>query len=245
MLRSFLRMLSRSRDADSESTRELRGSASGPPRVLLYAHVDRADTKSRRSDARLAVESEIAQSDESRKLPTDRRKRPLSRADHRAWLFSMRMEHTRLVNEKRCSTLRKIGILTAGDLAFCDPAKLSARLGGTVKTMAILAKYRRAIRLAAAVPGMMPLDALLLISIHRRSLRGLAAESAAALYRDLQRFAISTNGRRLMKGRQVPSQRRLKKWIAACDSVIKKANSGASKGSKPSRVVVPRLHSAA
>lgn len=157
----------------------------------------------------------------------------------------MRIEHTRLLNPKRCETLRSIGVVTAGDLACCDPAAISAMIGGSVKTTAVLARNRRAVRLAAAVPGMMPLDGMLLINIHRRSLRGLAIESPAALYRDLQRFAISTKGRRFLKGRQVPSLRRLKKWIAACDSVIKKANMGAAKGSRPNRVPTPRLHSAA
>ena len=75
-----------------------------------------------------------------------------------------------------------------------------------------------AIRFAAAVPGMMPRDAMLLISIHRRSVRGLALESPAALHRDLLRFAESTNGRLQLRGRRVPSLRRLKRWIAECES---------------------------
>jgi hypothetical protein len=68
------------------------------------------------------------------------------------------------------------------------------------------------------VPGMMPRDALLLISIHRRSARGLACESPASLHRDLERFAESTRGRTQLRGRRIPSMRRLKRWIAQCES---------------------------
>ena len=236
MLRIFLRILSRSRHTPAPS--------SSPPRVLLYAHVDPVHEEPRHVAATDSVKGQAGALSAGH-AAADRRGRTRSRVGHRAWLYSMRLEHTRLCSDARCELLRGVGVLTAGDLACCDPAKLAKNLGGAVKTTAVLARYRRAIRLAAAVPGMMPPDAMILIHIHRRSLRGLAIESPAGLYRDLQRFSLSTKGRRLMKGRQVPSVRRLKKWIAACDWVIKKANSGESKNAKPSRVVIPRLPSAA
>jgi hypothetical protein len=137
----------------------------------------------------------------------------------------MSLKHTRLCSESRCEELARHGIVTAGDLASADPADLVNRLGVSVKAVGVLRRYRRAIRLSASVPGMMPCDALLLISIHRRSIRGLALESSAALHRDLQRFALSTKGRRLLKGRRLPSVRRIRKWISVCQSIAKQAAS--------------------
>ena len=225
MLQSLLRAL---------SLGPYKAKPAGPPCVLLYAQVERVesanDSKSTRGSEKIHNLTEISAP------KTRRRRRVRNRVDHRAWLLSMRIEHIRICGPARCDALRKAGVLTAGDLATCDPAGLAVRLGGTVKAAAVLKRYRRAVRFAASVPGMMPLDAMLLINIHRRSLRGLAIESPAALYRDLQRFAISTKGQRVLKGRQIPSLRRLKKWIHACDGVIRQMNSVGPKGSKPNRV---------
>jgi len=112
-----------------------------------------------------------------------------------------------------------MGMLTTGDLARADLVRLASRFGAPSKALPVLKQYRRAIRFAASVPGMMPRDALLLISIHRRSVRGLAEESPASLYRDLERFAESTRGRQQLRGRRIPSTRRLKKWITQCETM--------------------------
>ena len=225
MLQNLLRVLSLGSD---------RVKPVGPPRILLYAQVDRADPI-----AGASTEAKRPNNDHGTPVnapATRKRRRVRNRVNHRAWLLSMKIEHTRICGTARCEALQKAGVLTAGDLATCDPARLAVRVGGNVKAAAILKRYRRAIRFAASVPGMMPLDAMLLINIHRRSLRGLAIESPAALYRDLQRFALSTKGQRVLKGRQLPSVRRLKKWIRACENVIRQASSEGSKGSKPNRV---------
>ncbi|MCG8652476.1 MAG: DUF4332 domain-containing protein [Pirellulales bacterium] len=139
-------------------------------------------------------------------------------SNHRERLMAMRLEHTRLCSVKRCERLRTLGVLTAGDLVTADLRELAGGFGAPNKALRILKLYRRAIRLAASVPGMMPPDAMLLISIHRRSVRGLALETPASLHRDLQRYAESTPGRRQLRGRRVPSTRRIKRWISACEA---------------------------
>lgn len=140
-------------------------------------------------------------------------------ATHRQRLLSMKLEYTKLCSPHRCLRLSQLGILTAGDLAAANPDQLARHFAAPRKAAAVLRRYRRAIRLAAAVPGMMPRDALLLISIHRRSVRGLASESPSALHRDLERYAESTRGRLQLRGRRVPSTRRLKQWITQCEAI--------------------------
>ena len=66
----------------------------------------------------------------------------------------------------------------------------------------------------------MPRDAQLLISVHRRSVQGIAGESPAGLHRDLVRFSLSSRGRRLVRGKRLPSIRRLKKYISTCKEAI-------------------------
>ena len=130
----------------------------------------------------------------------------------------MKLVHTQICSAQRGKRLASMGVVTAGDLAFSDPAVLAKNFGAPRKAARVLAQYRRAVRLAASVPGLMPHDAVLLVSIHRRSVRGLARETPGALYRDLERFAESSKGRVQLRGRRIPSARRLKRWIVQCET---------------------------
>ncbi len=135
----------------------------------------------------------------------------------------MRLEHTRICSQLRCQMLRAIGIVTAGDLVTCDLKRLQHK-GTPQKLVRLVKRYRQVVRLAASVPGMMPRDAQLLISIHRRSVQGIASESPAGLHRDLVRFSLSSKGRRLIRGRRLPSVRRLRKYITTCKTAIASTN---------------------
>ncbi len=193
MLRSLFRLLA----PDSAIPSRSDGSS-----VVLYAHVERE-----------SIESDLS-------VPLLPNKRQISQlkpnASHRARLLSMRLEHIRLCSPHRCERLRRLGIVTAGDLASASPEQLAAQFRASRRAQRVLRQYRRAIRFAASVPGMMPRDAMLLISIHRRSARGLSLETASVLHRDLERFAQSSQGQMQMRGRRVPSTRRLKQWINEC-----------------------------
>jgi hypothetical protein len=171
-------------------------------RIVLYAH----------------VESPPSSKPKVARLPEKHRRPVPAHVSHRERLLSMRLEHTKLCSPRRCERFRQLGIVTAGDLSGANPERLAMHFGAPRKALSMIKQYRRAIRFATAVPGMMPRDALLLISIHRRSARGLACESPAALYRDLERFAESSKGRLQLRGRRIPSVRRLKRWIAQCES---------------------------
>ncbi|TWU47419.1 hypothetical protein Poly51_52190 [Rubripirellula tenax] len=180
---------------------------SQPDNIVLYAHLPRMVGESKNdptptSKAKKRRSSQIRNS-----------------GSHRQHLLSMRLEHIRICSPRRCKRLNEFGIVTAGDLASADPHRLAEQFNAPRKALRTIQHYRRAIRFSASVPGMMPRDALLLVSIHRRSIRGLATESAAQLYRDLQRFAESSQGQALLRGRRLPSTRRLKRWIAQCESM--------------------------
>ncbi|MCH1440625.1 MAG: DUF4332 domain-containing protein [Rubripirellula sp.] len=204
MLRQLLRLFSFRRQEPTVIAKE-------PDSVVLYAAVENApQNKSRRSNARSALSPTILPS--ARPLP-----------HHRERLLSMQLAHAKLCGTRRCQRLKGMGISTTGDLATADLANLATQFGAPKKALKVLKQYRRAIRFSASVPGMMPRDALLLISIHRRSVRGLAMESPARLHRDLERFAESTQGRQQLRGRRIPSTRRLKKWISECETAANRA----------------------
>jgi hypothetical protein len=196
MLRSLLRLFSNAPQKPSLID-------TGEDRVVLYARVEHAANK-KNSAAALPEKSRSA------RLP--------AQSGHRERLLAMRLEHTKLCSPRRCERLRRLGIVTAGDLSAADPERVAMHFAAPRKALRVIKQYRRDIRFAAAVPGMMPRDALLLISIHRRSVRGLASETPASLHRDLERFAESSKGRLQLQGRRIPSTRRLKRWIAQCES---------------------------
>ena len=196
MLRRLFRLLVRSPQAPT-----LLDTASD--QVILYARIDEP------SQRRI------------RRVPSPSKTIPKAapQVSHRERLLSMKLEHTRLCSAHRCERLNQLGIVTAGDLASVDPQRLANHFSARRRAANVFKRYRRAIRLAASVPGMMPRDAMLLISVHRRSVRGLASESPSALHRDLKRYAESTKGRLQLRGRPIPSTRRLKRWINQCETM--------------------------
>lgn len=196
MLRSLFRFFSKSPQPPSLIE-------TGESRVVLYARVELPEAQKKTA-------AEPAATTHHARLSTQ--------AGHRERLLSMRLEHTRLCSKRRCDRLQTLGIVTAGDLSLANPNSVAKHFGAPRKALSVIKQYRRAIRFAAAVPGMMPRDALLLISIHRRSVRGLALETPARLHRDLERFAESTKGQVQLRGRRIPSTRRLKRWISQCES---------------------------
>lgn len=142
------------------------------------------------------------------------------RSSHRERIFAMRIEHLQICNEKRCRLLAKVGVVTAGDLACCNPDQISRQYKSPGRALRSIKRLRAAVRLAVAIDGMMPRDALILVAIHRRSVASLARESAAVLHRDLERFSLSSRGQRLVGHRGVPSLRRVKSWVGQCEQLV-------------------------
>ena len=213
MLQSFLRLFSA---PTAPKPIEMAGAS-----ITLYAKVPAA--KNRVSTAgRLATTESSAQTSEicHRSQHQSKLVRPKNHSigNHRQRVLSMKIAHIGICSPNRAERLAGLNLISAGDLAVADPAAIAKHFGAPRKAASMLRHYRRAIRLAASVPGMMPRDAMLLVSVHRRSIRGLARETPGGLYRDLQRFAESTQGQSLMRGRRLPSTRRIKQWILQCEA---------------------------
>lgn len=173
------------------------GAGAGRGTVLLYAHVG--------PPPKPAV---CADPGGTRRPPRPSRQRER--------ILASELTALKLCSRSRCEALRKAGVTTAGDLLAADPATVARDLEAGRKAAQTLRRYRRAIRLAVSVPEMTPRDALLLMSVHRRSVTRLAAESPAALHRDLQRYALSSPGQRQLRGRELPSLDRVRGWVDAC-----------------------------
>ncbi|KAA1259560.1 hypothetical protein LF1_20940 [Rubripirellula obstinata] len=201
MLRSFLRLFSA---PTAPKPIEMAGGS-----ITLYAKVPLAENKPKSIQKSPAHQTAHQHAHQHAHQPA---------GNHRQRVLSMKIAHIGICSPQRAKRLAALNLISAGDLAVADPSTLAKHFGAPRKAASMLRHYRRAIRLAASVPGMMPRDAMLLVSVHRRSIRGLASETPGSLYRDLQRFAESSQGRSLLRGRRLPSTRRIKQWITQCEA---------------------------
>lgn len=127
----------------------------------------------------------------------------------------MPVERLGLFNRRWRTALRGAGVCTATDFLTADAQRLARRLKMPDKVVAKISQRQAAVRLAALLPPLAPRDALLLIAVHRRDLRKLATESPGRLHRDLARFALSTAGQALLRGKVAPDLDAVRSWIAA------------------------------
>lgn len=138
---------------------------------------------------------------------------------HRQRIQSMPLDQTKLCSPNRCKRLRNLGILTAGDLLEANAVWVASHFPAKHRARRAIRRYQSAIRISASIPKMMPREAMLLFSVHRKHLRSLAADSPSQLVRDLERFSESSQGRKQLRGAALPSVDRVKSWIDYCVEV--------------------------
>ncbi|MEL7267626.1 MAG: DUF4332 domain-containing protein, partial [Planctomycetota bacterium] len=83
-----------------------------------------------------------------------------------------------------------------------------------------LSRIASAVRLALLFENMRPIDALLLISVYRKSRESIASESPAQLHRDLLRFSLSTPGNRMLGSAHLASISTVRQWVHAAKQAI-------------------------
>ena len=138
---------------------------------------------------------------------------------HRERIHSMPLDRTKLCSPNRCERLRNLGILTAGDLLEANAVWVASHFPAKNRARRAIRRYQRAIGISVSIPKMMPREAMLLFSVHRKHLKSLAADSPSQLVRDLERFSESSQGRKQLRGTTLPSVERVKSWIDYCVEV--------------------------
>lgn len=139
-----------------------------------------------------------------------KRSKPLTARQRRmeASLASLRLLPPAMVQR-----LEEDGKSRVADLLQLNLSQWATQQGLTRSQHSRLRTVRRAIRMAFALRVMHPREAYLLIAIHRSSPADVASDSARHLFRDLERFAMSSRGRALMKRIEFPSIDRVSTWI--------------------------------
>jgi len=85
-------------------------------------------------------------------------------------------------------------------------------------------RRRRAERLAKRFQAMPLQHADLLRRVHRRTVGQIAGERPALLHRDLRRYSHSSEGQRVLRGREIPSLRVIHRYVENAKHVSRRAN---------------------
>lgn len=108
-------------------------------------------------------------------------------------------------------------VQTVGDFIELDLAQWTKNqqwpAAESSKALAKLRSVRRCIRLAMAIGNMSPREARMLVAVYRRSPQDVANVSPRRLLHDLERFALSSRGRRMIGNRPLPSLERVQWWV--------------------------------
>lgn len=121
----------------------------------------------------------------------------------------------KFATKNQLAQLRQAGIVTAGDLARCDPQKLAEQKLMPIAALGWLKRQRRAAKLFIRLGPLKYFDATLLLAIHRKSIPLMASENPVRLYRDIQRFSLSSSGIRLLGTKPSPTQKQIERWVKA------------------------------
>lgn len=158
-------------------------------------------------------------------LPRRSRQRAPS-ANHAARPRNRRLDQSLLhaipgvIAPRTAQKLCSFGVLTVGDLHAVVLNALAKKMTtsgmGSQKLNRIrVMRWRTTLVLLAELPEISPLDAALLIAIHRSSASSLAQESPRRLHADLRRFLHSSEAQRRFQSYPVPNPETVEGWILA------------------------------
>lgn len=125
------------------------------------------------------------------------------------------LANLKFASKTQLEQLNHAGIVTAGDLARCDPQTLVQQQQLPARSLGWLRKKRRALRLFVKIKPLAYFEADLLLAVHRSSVERMAGENPIHLFRDIQRYVLSTRGCLLLRENPLPTQSRVQAWVDA------------------------------
>ncbi|MEZ6088810.1 MAG: DUF4332 domain-containing protein [Pirellulaceae bacterium] len=128
----------------------------------------------------------------------------------------------RLLSPALKQVLKRCQIETVADLLKLRASHTAAVAHLTSRQWKQLRRIQQALRLSLQIRRMHPRDAIVLLSIHRTSIAIIAADSPKHLYRDIQRFALSSRGERLIARMGMPTREQVAAWIEAARALQSK-----------------------
>ena len=117
------------------------------------------------------------------------------------------------IGPKTAKRFAEIGITTVKEFLEASPEILERKLNTGWINAATLCDWQDQARLVATVPGLCGYKAQLLVGAGCRDCQSLASKQAATLHGQMEAFAESTEGRRVLRGNRLPTTSDVSQWI--------------------------------
>jgi predicted flap endonuclease-1-like 5' DNA nuclease len=117
------------------------------------------------------------------------------------------------IGPKTAKRFVKIGIITVGDFLAADAADMAGAIGARGMTWETLRQWQHQARLVMEIPGLRGTHAQLLTGAGYLDAAAVAAADPAALAADVLRFASTSDGQRVLRKGEPPSEDKIKGWI--------------------------------
>jgi hypothetical protein len=127
--------------------------------------------------------------------------------------LSHTIEQAPSIGPRMAERLEAIGIRTVADLLNVDPAATAARLKRKSVDADVIRNWQRQTNLVCRVPWLRGHDAQILVACGVTDPETLAKLDAATLWKTVQPFAESAEGKRLLRTSRAPDLEEVTHWI--------------------------------
>jgi hypothetical protein len=138
--------------------------------------------------------------------------------DHKPPIASRLQRHEELskapsIGPKTAASFAEINVLTVGDFLDAPAAAMSRRLGKSWITANVIQSWQAQTRLMCDVPGLLSRDVQMLVGVGCSTATALASANAALLVQSMRRYAITSEGKRALRGAEPAEQTLVEQWI--------------------------------
>ena len=118
------------------------------------------------------------------------------------------------IGTKTAAAFAAINIFTVGDFLDAPAAALARRIDKTWITAHVIDDWQSQTNLMCQVPGLLSRDVQMLIGVNCRTAEALAAADAKTLVAMMNRYAMTSDGRRSLRGATPAEAFQVERWIA-------------------------------
>ncbi len=119
------------------------------------------------------------------------------------------------IGPKTAAAFAEIKVFTIGEFIDLSAASMSRRLGKSWITSTVVEAWQSQTCLMCQVPGLLSRDVQMLVGVGCRTSAALAAAEAKALVTLMDRYSLTAEGRRALRGATVVEVSLVERWIAA------------------------------
>ncbi len=126
---------------------------------------------------------------------------------------SQELSHAPSIGPKTATAFAQINIRTIGEFLDAEAPLMARRLGKSWITAVVIETWQTQTSLMCQVPGLLSRDVQMLVGIGCRTCEQLAQSKANELVVMMNRYALSSEGRRSLRGAEPANTAAVERWI--------------------------------